>query len=196
MGAGTARSSVTSSINSKSNGACYNNSCQGCTLIKSEVQALEKEIKSMSEIINTLWDELKNNCAYGEDCKPSNMDVDKLKSSTFQCHNCAQLESNLQVVLKELSSVKLITEILSGECKFLKQTYYVDPNIDNLWYSVNPRNSSDPTATRPPVLKNSSPRTSKICKYTVPSSNRYAILTTMKSSNLRTHRSLPTLANH
>ena len=99
MAADIARNSVTSSINTKSNGACYNSSCQGCTLMKSEVQALKKEIKSMSEKINILRDELKNNCAYREDCKPYNTDTDKLKSSAFQCLNCVQQESKLQVVL-------------------------------------------------------------------------------------------------
>jgi len=140
MADGIARSSVTSSINTKSNGACYNSSCQGCTLMKIEVQALEKEIKSISEIINILRDELKNDCAYREGYKPSNTDADKLKSSTFQCHNCVQLESKLQVVLNELSSVKLINEILSEECKSLKQTTHIDPNVNNLWYSVNLNN--------------------------------------------------------
>jgi hypothetical protein len=37
--------------------------------MKSEVQVLEDEIKSMCEIINILREDLKSNCAYSEDCK-------------------------------------------------------------------------------------------------------------------------------
>jgi hypothetical protein len=49
------------------NGVLCNSDCQDCTLMKSKVQALEKEVKSMTEIINILKDELKFNCAYTED---------------------------------------------------------------------------------------------------------------------------------
>ena len=117
MATGTTRSSVTSRVNRENIGARYNSSCHGCTQMKSEVQVLEDEIKSMSEIINILREDLKNNCAYREDCNRNNAEVDILKSTTFQCRNCVQLESELHVVLNELSSVKLITKLLSEECK-------------------------------------------------------------------------------
>jgi len=136
----------------------------------------KKEVKSMTEIINILKDELKYNCAYKEDCKLSSTYAEKLKSSSIQCRKCLQLASQLQVVLNELSSVKLITDILSEECKSLKQTSHVDPNVDNLWSSVKPYNSSGPTATRPPELMQSSLGASNFCKYTVPTSNWYAVL--------------------
>ena len=94
----------------------------------------------MTEVINILRDELKYNCAYKEEGASSSTYAEKLKSRSNQCRKCVQLESRLQVALNELSSVKLITDILSGECKSLKQISHVDRNADNLRSSVKPYN--------------------------------------------------------
>ena len=176
MAADTAHYSVNSSIIAKNDGAFCNSDCQGCTLMKSEVQALEKEVKSMTEIINILRDELKYNCAYKDESELSSTYAEKLKSSSNQCCKCVQLESQLQVALNELSSVKLITHILSEECKSLEQISHVDPNADNLRSGVKPYNPQPTTATRPPDPMHSSLGASNFCKYTVPTSNRYAVL--------------------
>jgi C4-type Zn-finger protein len=48
--------------NSTNNSVLIISECQCCSFRKSDVQALENEVKSMSEIINILRDELK--CVY------------------------------------------------------------------------------------------------------------------------------------
>lgn len=144
--------------------------------MKSEVQTLQKEVKSLTEIINILRDESKYSRANSEDYKSTSTYAGKLKSSSIQCRKCVQLESQLQEAHNELSSVKLITGILSEECKSLKQSCQVNPNADNLWSSVTPRNSRGPTATPPPDLMHSSLGASNFSKYTIPTANRYAVL--------------------
>jgi cobalamin biosynthesis Mg chelatase CobN len=140
--------------------------------MKSDVQVLENEVKSMTEIINILRDELKYNCPYKDHRNSNNTYEEKLKTSSTQCCKCTQLESQLQVVLNELSSVKIITDILSEEFKSLKQTSHVDTSADNLWANVKPNNSRGPTATRPPKTAHASLGTSNSHQYTVPITNR------------------------
>ena len=60
---------VKTSSNSKSFGVFCNSDCQCCVLMKSEIQALENEVKSLTEIINILKDETKSVHASKEDCK-------------------------------------------------------------------------------------------------------------------------------
>jgi hypothetical protein len=55
---------VNSPKNIKSDGVFCNSDCQCCSLMKRDVQALENEVKSMTEIINIIRDYLKYNRAY------------------------------------------------------------------------------------------------------------------------------------
>jgi hypothetical protein len=50
---------VSSPRNIKSGGVFCNSDCHCCSLMKSDVQALENEVKSMTGIINILRNELK-----------------------------------------------------------------------------------------------------------------------------------------
>jgi uncharacterized protein (DUF342 family) len=145
MAAGTVRYSVNSLIIGKNDGAFCKSDCQNCTSMKSEVQTFKKEVKSLTEIINILRDESKYSRANNEDYKSTSTYAGKLRSSSIQCRKCVQLEeAQLQEAHNELSSVKLITDILSEECKSLKQSFHVNPNADNLWSSVTLRNSTWP----------------------------------------------------
>jgi len=51
--------------------------------------------------------------------------------SDLQCDNCSQLDNQQKLALNELSSVKLITEILNEEIKILKQKSYINFNSGN-----------------------------------------------------------------
>jgi len=144
--------------------------------MKSDVQVIENELKSMTEIISILRDELKYNYPYKEDRNSNSTYAEKLKTSSTQCCKCTELKSQLQVALNELSSVKIITDILSEEFKSLKQTSRVDSSAYNLWTNVKPNNSRGPTATRPPKTAYASFGTSNSYQYTVPITNRYAVL--------------------
>jgi hypothetical protein len=59
MAADPVYATVNSPKNIKSDGVFCNSECQCCSLTKSDVQALENEVKLMTEIINILRDELK-----------------------------------------------------------------------------------------------------------------------------------------
>jgi hypothetical protein len=59
--------------------------------------------------------------------------------------NCLQLENQLKEVLNELSSVKLIIDILNDEINFLKQISLIDSNAGNSWLMSKSRNSSGVT---------------------------------------------------
>ena len=56
----TIYSSVYSSNKGNKNSVLNTSSCQSCNLVQNKVQALESEVKSISEIINILKEELKN----------------------------------------------------------------------------------------------------------------------------------------
>jgi aspartate/glutamate racemase len=112
MAADPVNATVSSPKNFKSGVICKSD-CQCCSLMKHDVQALENEVRSKTEIINIIRDELKFIRAYKEDRKSYSTYAEKLKTSNKQCCKCTQLESQLQVALNELSSVKLITNILS-----------------------------------------------------------------------------------
>jgi len=90
----------------------------------------------MVEITNILKEELK----YVNDTKQDRLPISacegKPKISALRCDNCSQLDNQLKVTLNELSSVKLIIEILNEEIKILKQTSYTNLNPDNTWLTV------------------------------------------------------------
>jgi hypothetical protein len=161
----------------------------------------------MTEIINILRGELKYNRAYKEVRNLKSTYAEKLKTRSTQCCKCTQLESQLQVALNERSSVKLITTILKEEFKSLKQTSHVDSKAGNSWISVKPSNSRGPTAIRPPETTYTSPGTSNTCQYTVPITNRYALLsnhlepqhlnyTTFSPDSDQSSRFLPKIRNN
>ena len=75
----------------------------------------------MTEITNFLKEELKYDSATTQDWLSNRAREGKPKISALQCDNCSQPDNQLKVALNELSSVKLITEILNEEIKILKQ---------------------------------------------------------------------------
>ena len=66
MAAGPVRLVVNSPINTENVSAFCNSDCICCAIMKSEVEALDKEVKSLTEIINILSEDLQVNCANKE----------------------------------------------------------------------------------------------------------------------------------
>jgi len=94
--------------------------CQCCSLLKKDMQVFVNELKSMTEIIDILKEELKYASATKQNQLLNSACEGKPKISAVQCDNCSQLDNQLRAALIELSSVKLITEILNEEIKILK----------------------------------------------------------------------------
>jgi hypothetical protein len=68
--------------------------------------------------------------------------------SALRCDNCSQLDIQLRVTLIELSSVKLIIEILKEEIKILKQTSHINLNPGNTWLTAKSSNLRSPATVR------------------------------------------------
>ena len=99
----------------------------------------------------------------------------KPKTSAVQCDNCSQLDNQLKVALNELSSVKLITDILNEEIQFLKHISPIDSNAVNSWLMSKSRNSSDLTTLWPSKVTHSTYVTPVTIRYPVLVTNRYAV---------------------
>jgi hypothetical protein len=89
--------------------------------LKEDLQASVNEIKSMSEIIKIVKNYLRYDSATKSMSVLDSACEGKLSISSQQCCNCRQLENQQKEALNELSSAKLIMEILNEEIKFLKQ---------------------------------------------------------------------------
>ena len=121
----------------RNNGVSLNSECQCCSPLKSEVQYLINEINSMTEIICILKEELKYNGTVKHDQNTNSVCVKNPMVNSSQCGNCAKRESQLKETTDNVSSVKLITEILNKEIKSMKQTTHMASNTNNPWLTVN-----------------------------------------------------------
>jgi hypothetical protein len=141
--------------------------------MKNKIQALEKKIKSLTEIINILSEELKYNTT--EEVKNADcMYADKFKSKNMISGNCDQIKPQLPVAQKELfSSVKTITDTIREELKCMKQTTYknLSPAI-----SCSSFKSSNSMASSIPNPTYSKTRAADYSQYSIPTANRFDIL--------------------
>jgi hypothetical protein len=96
--------------------------CKSCSLMKSNFQVLVNEMKSMTEIISILKEELKHHGSASQERRSNSTCTGEPSTNSLYCYKCSELETQLKDALSELSSVKLITEILNNEVKLLKQT--------------------------------------------------------------------------
>jgi hypothetical protein len=144
---------------------------QCCSLLKNELQVFVNELKSMVEITNILKEELKYDNATRQDRLPIGACEGKPKISALRCDNCSQLDNQLKVTLNELSSAKLIIEILNEEIRILKQTSHVNLIPGTTWLTAKPSNLRSSTTVRQPkeVLGNST-------HYLPTTANRFEIL--------------------
>jgi hypothetical protein len=77
----------------------------------------------------------------------------------------------LKEALNELSSVKLITEILNEEIKFLEQTSHIDSNAGSSWSIAKSRNSRGVTTVPPSREVHTT--------HVIPVANRCAVLSNL-----------------
>ena len=152
---------------------CVISDCKCYSLTLGEVQALEDKVKSMSETINIIKDELNCESANEGARKPNSTYAEKLKLGSNPCCKCAQREFQLQAALDELSSVKLINNILHEEIKALTQVPSVVPRDNNPWTITKP---SSLTSTGPPKTAHTSLGSTNASQYTAQSTNRFAVL--------------------
>ena len=101
----------------------------------------------------------------------------KSKISTLQCDSCSQLDNQLKLALNDLSSVKLITEILNEEIKILKQTSHINFNLGNTWSTAKSINSRHPSTVQPSKEVHTIHEISVTSQYAVPVANQYSVLT-------------------
>jgi len=94
--------------------------CKSCSFMKGDIQVLVNEMKSMTEIISILKEELKYHGAASQERRSISKCTGEPSTNSQYCCKCSELETQLKDALSELSSVKLITEILNDEIKLLK----------------------------------------------------------------------------
>jgi len=128
------------------------------------------------------------------------------KISALQCDNCSQLDNQLKLALNELSSVKLITEILNKEIKILKQTSHINFNPGNTRSTAKSSNSRRPATVLPSKEVHTTPGIPVTSQYAVPVANQYCVLTNhyesqehndmiFSSNSEQSSRSMP-VSNH
>jgi len=150
--------------------------CQCCSYLKEDLQASVNEIISVSEIIKILKDDLRYVSATKSELMSVSAGEGKLIISSQECCNCRQLENQLKDALNDLSSVKLIMEILNEEIEFLKQTSPTDPNADNSWSTAKLSNACGLTTLRPSKENHTTQGIQAATRYAVPVANRCASL--------------------
>jgi hypothetical protein len=133
-------------------------------------------MKSMSEIIKILKEELKYDSAIKHKWISDSACEGKPKINLHQCSDCSKLENQLKEALNELSSVELITDILNEEIKFLKQISPIDSNAGNSWLMSKSQNSSSLTMLQPSKETYATHITPITTRYAVPVTNHYAVL--------------------
>jgi len=85
-------------VNTKGNSSKFNENsyvsvnseCQCCSYLRSEVCYLVDEIKSMTEIINILREEVKYNCTVGHDLR---MYSERVKNPRWSTHNVITVQT-------------------------------------------------------------------------------------------------------
>ena len=99
--------------------------------------------------------------------------ADKLKANNTKSCKCNQIKPQLLTTQEELSSVKTITDIISEELKCMKQT-----TCKNLFPAISCSNvtSSKSMASSIPNSTHSKPRTANYSQYSIPTANRFDIL--------------------
>lgn len=82
-----------------------------CDLINSEIKVLQSDVKSLTEIVNVLNNELKTTC-HKEVNKWLRISIVSDEAEASPCGNCMQLETKLLKANEEISSQKLLIYLL------------------------------------------------------------------------------------
>jgi len=140
---------------------------------------LEKEAKSLTEIINTLSEELRYNGTTEEVRKADCLCADKFKSkNTISC-SCDQIKPQLLVVQYQHSSVKTITDTIREELESMKQTTY-----KNLFPAISSSGVKSRNSMASPILIQSTLKSGLLITVSIPFQPRIGLI------------SFPTTQNH
>ena len=85
-----------------------------CSLVNSEIKDLQAEVKSLNEIVNILSNELKM-LTQQESNKQTRTSTTFEEVDSPNCENCKKLKLKLRTVNDEVSSQKLIIELLMDD---------------------------------------------------------------------------------
>ena len=176
MAAELVHSNQSSSSFCGNNDVCLNHECQCCSLLKSDVQFLSNELNSMTEIINILNEELKYDSTTEHDQKANSVGAKKPMVTSSQCSNCLKLENQLKETLNNLSTMKLILEILNKEIKPTRSTLHIGYNTNNSWVMAKTNSLPSSTYIQPSKSKRSTHGIQAAYQYAVPVANRYTVL--------------------
>ena len=148
-------------------------------LLKNNFRPLEKEAKSLTEIINTLSEELRYNGTTEEVRKADCLCADKLKSkNTISC-SCDQIKPQPLVVQYQHSSVKTITDTIREELESMKQTTY-----KNLFPAISSSGVKSRNSMASPILIQSTLKSGLLITVSIPFQPRIGLI------------SFPTTQNH
>ena len=155
--------------------SCINNS-QFYYQLKSEVQVLQNEVKSVTEIINVLSKELEMASVNNEVSKTHMCSVVKDKRCETSCSKCALLDMKLQEAVTEISSLKLVIDLLKNDRNFCTQPHQEKQNVGNIL--ANTDNDILGDKNFPSEYKKVSfpKEAANRIQHAVPTSNRYAAL--------------------
>jgi len=160
--------------------------------MKGDIQVLVNEMKSMTEIISILKEELKYHGAASQERRSISTCTGEPSTNSQYCCKCSKLETQLKNTLSELSSVKLITEILNDEIKLLKQTSHNDFNTDGPWINAKSRNSRSPATVQQPKEALTSHGIPVAYQFALPVANRYDALSSRQESREPSDSIFPT----
>ena len=155
--------------------SCINN-WQFYYQLKSEVQVLQNEVKSLTEIINVLSKELEVASVNNEVSKTRMCSVVKDKRCETSCSKCALLEMKLQEAVTEISSLKLIINLLKNDRNFCIQPHQEKQNVVNILANTDNDISSDKNFPSQYKKVSFPKEAANQIQYAVPTSNRYAAL--------------------
>ena len=153
--------------------------CKCSYQLKGELQYLKEEIRSMTEIINILKEELKYDGVDGHKGNSNSGSAKKTSYNNTQCRNYVKLENKLKETTNNLCTMTLISEILSEGIRDIKQETHVasnNINNDNRWQSVKTNNSSHPNSAMPSMKEQIPHGIPNSRHYMVPVKNRYTVL--------------------
>ncbi len=157
---------------------------QYCEQLQSENQVLHKEVKSLTEIVSLLNEQLKTVCQSNEVSKLSTTHADKGKISLTSCRNCVLLESKLQKATSEISSLKLIIDLVNSDNRTSMQSYQGNLKADNICVTADQDISSGMNSYNQPKTVHCSHDAANQDKFAIPTSNCFAALSTYSDHQL------------
>jgi len=115
--------------------------------------------------------------------RPNIMCSNKPANNSLYCGKCNELETQLKDTSNELSSLKLIIEILNEEIKALKQTPNNDANTNRPWANARTRAPRGPAIVQPHKEAPTTHGIPTTDQYAFPVTNRYDALTNRHESS-------------